>query len=156
LIRFFKSSKKYNSKIKMSFRQCVNALETLTPYPELIEYIKRNDLQQESPELNKQLDAVLNEDQSHSGASWYYLLSVLRGVYKGSITHVELVDVMNNDEERCRLYRENLAQQTRYTQRRLEPEPEQQPEQEQQQPVQEKIQPRSGDDLYFQDRSRLC
>ncbi len=140
----------------MSFRQCVNALETLTPYPELIEYIKRNDLQQESPELNKQLDAVLNEDQSHSGASWYYLLSVLRGVYKGSITHVELVDVMNNDEERCRLYRENLAQQTRYTQRRLEPEPEQQPEQEQQQPVQEKIQPRSGDDLYFQDRSRLC
>ena len=147
----------------MSFRQCVNALETLTPYPELIEYLKRNDLQQESPELNKQLDAVLNEDQSHSGASWYYLLSVLRGVYKGSITHVELVDVMNNDEERCRLYRENLAQQTRYTQRRLEPEPEQQPEQEQQQPeqeqqqpVQEKIQPRSGDDLYFQDRSRLC
>ena len=141
----------------MSFRQCVNALETLTPYPELIEYLKRNDLQQESPELNKQLDAVLNEDQSHSGASWYYLLSVLRGVYKGSITHVELVDVMNNDEERCRLYRENLAQQTRYTQRRLEPEPEQQPEQEQQQqPVQEKNQPRSGDDLYFQDRSRLC
>ena len=109
----------------MSFRQCVNALETLTPYPELIAYLKRDDLQQESPELNQQLDAVLNEDQSHSGASWYYLLGVLRGVYKGSITHAELVDEMNSDEERCRLYRE-------------------------------KNQPLSGDDLIFQDRSRLC
>lgn len=109
----------------MSFRQCVNALETLTPYPELIAYLKRDDLQQESPELNQQLDAVLNEDQSHSGASWYYLLAVLRGVYKGSITHAELVDEMNSDEERCRLYRE-------------------------------KNQPLSGDDLIFQDRSRLC
>jgi len=109
----------------MSFRQCINALETLTPYPELIAYIKRDDLQQESPELDQQLDAVLNEDQRHSGASWYYLLSVLRGVYKGSITHTELVDEMNKEEERVRLYRE-------------------------------KNQPRSGDDLYFQDRSRLC
>ena len=144
----------------MSFRQCINALETLTPYPELIDYLKRNDLQQESPELNQQLDAVLNEDQRHSGASWYYLLSVLRAVYKGSITHTELVDKMNNDEERCRLYRENLAQQKKYTQRRLEQEPEQpdqQPDQQQvQEQVQEKNQPPSGDDLYFQDRSRLC
>ena len=109
----------------MSFRQCINALETLTPYHELINYLKRDDQQQKSAELDKQLDAVLNEDQIHSGASWHYLLSVLRGVYKGNITHTELVDEMNKEEERCRLYRE-------------------------------KNQPLSGDDLYFQDRSRLC
>lgn len=139
----------------MSFRQCINALETLTPYPELIAYLKRNDLQQESPELNQQLDAVLNKDQLHSGASWHYLLAILRAVYKGGITHTELVDEMNNDEERCRLYRENLAQQKKYTQRWLEQE-QQEPEQQEQEPEQEKNQPPSGDDLYFQDRSRLC
>jgi hypothetical protein len=102
----------------MSFQQCVCALDTLADYPALIDYVKtyerpfvytvETDPRRQA--LAKQFDDVLNPDGRHSGGSWMYLIYILREVYKGNITYEEVVDEMNNAEERCRLTQEEKNQ----------------------------------------------
>jgi hypothetical protein len=152
----------------MTFRQCVDALDTIAWYPALIGYIKTYDhpfactveTDPHQQELANQLDTLLNKDQMHSG-SWMYLIYILREVYRGNITYEELVDEMNNDEERRRLIRQEQqmhakqmhAKQMQVKQMQaLEQKEKNQPQAEQPQAEQ----PPSADDLYFQDRSRLC
>lgn len=152
----------------MTFRQCVDALDTIAWYPALIGYIKtydhpfactvETDFHQQ--ELANQLDTLLNKDQMHSG-SWMYLIYILREVYRGNITYEELVDEMNNDEERRRLIRQEQQMQEQQMQAKQMQAQQMQVKQMQAQEQEEKNQPQaeqppSADDLYFQDRSRLC
>ncbi len=102
------------SQSKMTFRQCVIALDTIAWYPALIDYVKTYEqpfvytveIDPRRQTLGKQLNDLLNPDGRHSDASWMYLIYILREVYKGNITYEEVVDEMNNDEERRRLTQE--------------------------------------------------
>jgi hypothetical protein len=82
----------------------LNALDVLVEYPELMAYIKdfagpRGFMFTESP-YEKQLDALLDSNGTHSGGSWACMLRGVQAVLNGVLTRADVVAKLAEEERK--------------------------------------------------------
>jgi hypothetical protein len=82
----------------------LNALDVLVEYPELMAYIKdfdgpRGFMFTESP-YEKQLDALLDSNGTHSGGSWAFILRGVQAVLNGVLTRADVVAKLAEEDRK--------------------------------------------------------
>jgi len=82
----------------------LNALDVLVEYPELMAYIKDFDgphgFMFTNGPYEKQLDALLDSNGTHSGGSWGCMLRGVQAVLKGQVTRAQVIEQMAEEERR--------------------------------------------------------
>jgi hypothetical protein len=115
LFLLYKSTLK--QRITNMLNRTIQALDTLTDYPELSEYIKNFNGKdgfmytiETDPlrnELSKQMGNILDPTGVHSGSSWGCMLREIQAVLNGTITR-EMI--LQKFEEEKRIYEEFMAE----------------------------------------------
>ena len=105
----------------MTYSQVLNALDRLTAYPELQEYIKSFngdggfmftvETHPQRKAYQTQLDQVLNSNGMHSGSSWAFMLRGVQAVLMGAFTREWLLVKIADQTKRMEEYRRELDRQ---------------------------------------------
>ena len=91
----------------MSFQQVIVCLDKLVEYPAIVEYIKSfngehgfmytTETDPVKIDLQKRMNQLLDDD-THSGASWGYMMRLIQAVLNGVTTRENILESMRRED----------------------------------------------------------